>query len=469
MKIERKIILSYIFNIAFIVLIGIFSLNNMNLVLTKLKFVEIADDLNSSFLEMRISEKNYFLYKDWTALDDINNKISSVLGSIGATKADITRAIGDDKLMRLKEYLNRYARAIEELRSRSEKDLQSESKLRAEGQKLREFFKTITMLERKNVNHLILRSKWVLYISFLVILLLSVIGGRIVSRNIVHSMREIEGLAVSISKGDFTKIEETASNDECGSVIRAINIMSEELKNREEEIIQSKKLASLGTLTAGVAHELRNPLNNISMVAQNFVDMYDSLSRDQRIGLMGRVEEETKRIEEIVKNLLDFAKPKEADLKEEDINSTVRKAVKLMQNSLDISNIELNLSLDASVPHVFIDKSQMQQVLVNLILNAVQSMSGGGKLSIKTLSTVGDFVTIEVRDTGKGIPPEFLPHIFDPFFSTKGVEGTGLGLSISYGIIRNHRGTIKVESTLNVGTAFTIELPVYKKQEAKDG
>ncbi len=469
MKIERKIILSYIFNIAFIVLIGIFSLNNMNLVLTKLKFVEIADDLNSSFLEMRISEKNYFLYQDRTALDDIKNKISSVRESIGATKADITRAIGDDKLIRLKEYLNRYARAIEALRSRPEKDLQSESRLRAEGQKLREFFKTITRLERKNVNKLILRSKDVLYISFLIILLLSVIGGRIVSRNIVNSMREIEGLAVSISKGDFTKIEESASTDECGSVIRAINVMSDELKTREEEIIQSKKLASLGTLTAGVAHELRNPLNNISMVAQNFVDMYDSLSRDQRIELMGRVEEETTRLEEIVKNLLDFARPKEADLKEEDINSTVRKAVKLMQNTLDISNIDLNLSLAASVPHVFIDKSQMQQVLVNLILNAVQSMSAGGKLSIKTLGTGGDSVTIEVRDTGKGIPPEFLPHIFDPFFSTKGVEGTGLGMSISYGIIRNHKGTIRVESTVNVGTAFTIELPAYKKQEAKDG
>ncbi len=469
MKIERKIILSYIFNIAFIVLIGIFSLNNMNLVLTKLKFVEIADDLNSSFLEMRISEKNYFLYKDGTALDEINDKIRSVLKSIEAAQADITHAIGEDNLGQLKLYLNRYAAAIDAMKGHPADRVQSESKLRAEGQKLREFFKTITKLERNNVNDLILRSKEVLYIAFLVILLLSVIGGRIVSRNIVNSMREIEGLAVSISKGDFTKIEEIASNDECGSVIRAINVMSEELKNREEEIIQSKKLASLGTLTAGVAHELRNPLNNISMVAQNFVDMYDSLSRNQRIELVGKVEEETKRIEEIVKNLLDFAKPKEADLKEEDINSTVRKAVKLMQNTLDISNIELNLSLDASVPHVFIDKPQMQQVLVNLILNAVQSMSPRGRLSIKTLSTRKDFVTIEVRDTGKGIPPEFLPHIFDPFFSTKGVEGTGLGMSISYGIIRSHKGTIKVESTVNVGTAFTIELPAYKEQEAKNG
>jgi two-component system NtrC family sensor kinase len=468
-KIEHKIILSYVINIAFIVLIGIFSLNDMNLVLTKLKFVEIADDLNASFLEMRISEKNFFLYKDWSALNEINDKISVALKSIETAKDDIVRAIGDDKLRQLKLYLNRYSKAIDEMRSRKADNEQSESKLRGEGQRLREFFKTITMLERNNVNAIISRSKEVLFVSFLVILLLSVIGGRIVSRNIVTSMRQIESLAVSISKGSFKKIENVRSNDECGSVIRAINFMSDELRNREEEIIQSKKLASLGVLTAGVAHELRNPLNNISMLAQNFIEMYGSLNEDQRIELMERVEDETKRIEEIVKNLLDFAKPKMANLQEADINNTIRKAIKLMQNTLDISNIELNLSLDSSVPHVFIDKSQIQQVLVNLILNAVQSMSPHGKLSVSTHAGRGDSVTIEVTDTGKGIPPEFLPHIFDPFFSTKGVEGTGLGMSISYGIIKNHKGNIKVESTVNAGTTFTIELPAYKKQEAKYG
>jgi two-component system NtrC family sensor kinase len=464
MKIEHKIILSYVINIAFIVLIGIFSLNDMNLVLTKLKFVEIADDLNASFLEMRLSEKNFFLYKDWTALNEINDKISGALHSIEETKSDIIRAIGEDKLKQLKIYLGRYAKAIEEMRRHSADDVQSESRLRAEGQKLREFFKTITMLERKNVNTIILRSKKILFVSFLVILFLSAFSGHLISRKIVNSMRKIEGLAVSISKGSFQKIEDIKSNDEIGSVIGAINIMSEELKNRQEEIIQSKKLASLGILTAGVAHELTNPLNNISMIAQNFVEMYDSLSREQRLELMGSVEEETKRIEEIVRNLLDFAKPKAADLKETDINSTVQKSVKLMRNTLDISNIELDLSLDSSVPHVFIEEPQIQQVLVNLILNAVQAMSPRGKLFLKTLAGGGGgTVIIEVRDTGKGIPPEFLPYIFDPFFSTKGVEGTGLGMSISYGIIRNHKGHIKVESTVNVGTTFTIELPAYKK------
>jgi two-component system NtrC family sensor kinase len=470
MKIEHKIILSNIINVAFIVLIGIFSLNDMNLVLTNLKFVEIADDLNASFLEMRISEKNFFLYKERTALSEINHKISDVLKSIEAMKGDITSAIGKDNLKQLKICLNRYATAAGEMGDQSANDIQAESKLRGEGQKLRKFVKTINMLKRKKVNAIILRSKKILFGSFLAILFLSIFSGHLISRKIVNSMRKIEELAASISNGSFGRIEGIESKDEIGSVIGAINIMSEELKNRQEEIIQSKKLASLGILTAGVAHELTNPLNNISMIAQIFIEMYDSLSKERQLELICGVEEETKRIEEIVRNLVDFAKPKADALKAADINNTIRKSVKLMRNTLDISNIDLNLSLDDFIPQVFIDEPQMQQVLVNLILNAVQAMSPRGKLFLNTRAGGGGgSVIIEVRDTGKGIPPEFLPHVFDPFFSTKGVEGTGLGMSISYRIIKNHKGSIKVESTVNAGTTFTIELPVYSKEEAKYG
>jgi len=464
MKIEHKLMLSYVVNIVFIMVIGLFSLDSMNLTLTKLKFVEIADDLNSSFLEMRLSEKNYFLFKDRSALDEIEKNINVTLTSIEAVKNDIERAIGAENLNQLKIYINRYAKAIEEEKGLKKSGVRSELELRLEGRNLRDFFKTITQLERKNVNTLILRSKKVLLISFLVILLLSVVGGRLISRNIVNSMREIEGLAISISKGDFKKIEDITSNDECGAVVRAMNFMSDELKNREEEMIQSKKLASLGILTAGLAHELRNPLNNISMVAQNFIDMQDSLSRKQMVELMTRVEEETKRIEETVKNFLDFAKQREVHLKDADINDTIRQAVKLMQNALNISNIELTLSLDSSVPHVFIDEPQIQEVLINLMSNAIQAMSPGGKLFIVTHEgSAKDTVDIEVRDTGTGIPPEVLPNIFDPFFTTKGVDGTGLGMSISYGIVKKHKGTIKVESSVNIGTTFTVELPAHKE------
>ena len=286
----------------------------------------------------------------------------------------------------------------------------------------------------------------------------------------MHSLRAIEKVAGSISQGNFSKIEDIRSNDEFGSVINAINYMSEQLKTREEEIFQSKKLASLGVITAGVAHELVNPLNNISMISQNFVELYDNLNREKRIELMKSVAGETKRIEDIVKNLLNFSKPKEANMKKANINNTIRKSLKLMQNTLDISNIYTKLSLSSDVPPVLIDDNHIQQVLVNLILNAVQAMPSGGKLFIETrFSTDENTVRIVVSDTGTGIPKEFLPFIFDPFFSTKGVGGTGLGMWVSYEIVKNHKGNIKAVSSVGVGTTFTIELPVYTGKEAKDG
>jgi signal transduction histidine kinase len=284
----------------------------------------------------------------------------------------------------------------------------------------------------------------------------------------VRSLRKIENLAKTISLGNFSTIDGEMPADEFGSLMTAINSMSRELRNREEELIQSKKLASLGILTAGVAHELTNPLNNISMIAQNYIEYHDSLSKAKKIEMMNTVDGEAKRIEEIVKNLLDFSKPKEGNFTKTDINETIRKALPLVQNMLDISNIDLKLSLEPRVPRVFVDGHQIQQVFVNLIVNAVQATASGGELYISTYAdAAGDKVKVEIRDTGKGIPAEYLPHIFDPFFSTKGVSGTGLGLSVSYGIIKNHAGNIKVESEVGVGTTFTIELPAYKPPVAR--
>ena len=464
MKIENKIILSNVFNIGLILLIGFFAMQNLNLMLTKLRFVEIADDLNASFLEMRLSEKNYFLYHDESALLEIKEKIDSTEKSIAAVSNDISRAIGQQNLDLLQSHLSEYSEAIDEVKTNISHDVRIDAKLRAKGRGLREFSNTITSLERKGVNHIISRSKNVLFYSFWAILASAVIVSHFISQRILRSLRDIQRLAKSISQGNFHKIEGNMPADEFGTVIAAINSMSEELRNREEELIQSKKLASLGILTAGVAHELTNPLNNISMIAQNYQEFYDVLSEANRIELMKKIEGEAERIEEIVRNLLDFSKPKEAKLEERDINETVRKSLELMQNTLDISNVEVSTELGQGLPRVYIDDHQIQQVLVNLIVNAVHAMEHGGVLKLATRAGEdGQTVKVDVIDTGKGIAPEFLSHIFDPFFSTKGVGGTGLGLSVSYGIIKNHKGNIRVESTVGAGTTFTIELPVYNK------
>ena len=471
MKIENNIILSNVFNIVLILLVGFFAMENLNVMLTKLRFVEIADDLNASFLEMRISEKNYFLYGDEAALFEIRDKINSTAESIEAVRNDISRAIGEDNLEKLRGYLKRYSIAVEEIRRSRSRDIQMETMLRAAGRKLREFSEETTRLEKKKVNEIIASSKKVLFYSFWAIVVMAIVVSHFISQKMLRSLRDIEKLAKSISDGNFSGIKGVGGvpADEFGAVMSAINAMSEELKTREEELIQSKKLASLGVLTAGVAHELTNPLNNISMIAQNFVEYHDFLNKENRIELMKKVEGEAERIQEIVRNLLDFSKPKEANLKEADINDTVHKSLKLMQNTLDISNIETKLSLRTGLPHVFIDDHQIQQVLVNLILNAVHAMSPGGILYLSTeLCESGEAVSVRVRDTGKGIPPEYLSHIFDPFFTTKGVGGTGLGLSVSYGIIKNHKGNVKVESAVGSGTTFTIELPVCRGKEAGD-
>ena len=463
MRVEQKIFLSSAFNVALIVLIGFFAIQNLNLMLTKLRFVEIADDLNASFLEMRLSEKNYFLYKDESALFDIKDKIDKTMESIDAVSPDISRAIGEENLKLLKTYLSKYSEVVEALR-RAGRTEQTQTALRTEGKKLKEFSETITLLERKRVNDIITSSKKVLFYSFWAILFSAIVVSHFISQRIVKSLRKIESLAQSISEGNFRKMEVVKSGDEFGSLMKAINRMSEELSHREEQILQSKKLASLGILTAGVAHELTNPLNNISMIAQTYAEVYDKLSREDRIEFMNKVEGETERIREIIKNLLDFSKPKEANLKEADINAVIKRTLTLVQNMLDISNIDTRLNLEEALPGVFIDEHQIQQVLVNLITNAVQAMSSGGKLFISSRpGRRGASVKVTVMDSGKGISPEFLPHIFDPFFSTKGEGGTGLGLSVSYGIIKNHGGDIRVDSKLGVGTTFTIELPIYKE------
>ncbi len=468
MKIENKVILSNVINGAFIILIGFFAFQNMNLVLTKLRFVEIADDLNASFLEMRLSEKNYFLYKDKKALPAIQSNLEKTMATIQAVREDIIRAIGESDLRQLEGYLRSYSKVVDESVRAAPSDAQLEARLRAEGKKLKEFSDSITHLERKRVNDIILSSKNILIFSFWAILAFALLISHFISQKIVRSLREIERVTKSISEGNFHKIEGFRSKDELGSVITAINSMSEELGHREEQIIQSKKLASLGILTAGVAHEITNPLNNISMIAQTYDELYPQLSEKDRLEFMLKVDAETDRIRKIVKNLLDFSKPKDANPKEADINDVIHKTLTLVQNMIDVSNVETIVKLDEGLPPVFVDDHQIQQVLVNLITNAVQAMTAGGKLYIASRAGLaGESVEITVKDTGKGIAPEYLPHIFDPFFSTKGEGGTGLGLSVSYGIVKNHRGDIRVESKVGVGTTFTVELPRYQGDDKR--
>ncbi|MGA2735481.1 MAG: ATP-binding protein [Syntrophobacteraceae bacterium] len=466
MKIVHKIMVANFVNILLIAMTGFFAYRSLDQVLTKLRFMEIAEDLNSSFLEMRLAEKNYFLYGDRSALPEIEKKISAVFYVIEDSGPDILRAIGKGKTDQLESSLANYRQALKQAEVG---DMAVQTSVREAGQKLGAFTNYLTVTERAEVNRIITGSKKRLSLSLAFILLSAVGITSLMSFRVLSSLKRIEKATHFISEGDFSKIEPNKSRDECGLAISALISMAQELRNREEQVLEARKLASIGILIAGVAHEVGNPLNNISMLAQNFVDLYDNMGRDEHIEYMKRVEEETERIQRIVKDLLDFARPKKPDLKETFINNVVHKSMRLVHNMICICNIEAQLDLGDDLPSVYIDEHQIQGVLINLLTNALHASSPGDQLRLSTRFNPGTSrVEVEVEDAGKGIAPEMLPHIFDPFFTTKGASGTGLGLFVSYGIIKNHNGDLRVRSELGAGTCFTMELPVYRQIERSE-
>ena len=460
MKIEHKIYLSNAVHILLIVLICMFALQNLNTILTKFRFTMIAEGLNANFLEMRLAEKNYFFYGDVETFNNIQTRIDQTNMTILQVRPDIIRAVGAEKFTRLQEYLHVYAQLIGSISKTGHRDVTAQIKLREAGQNLKTFSEDITALEVESIGAIIIRSKNILRFSFLAVVLFAFLFSNLIVRNIGQSLRKVVDLTRAISRGNYPKIKEKPSNDEMGAVISAINTMAEELHNRGKEIVQSKRLASIGVLVAGVVHELNNPLNNISMIAQTYTEVYDGLSKEQRIGFMDQIDEQTERLRLIIHNLLDYAKPKEQHLTRAATNQVIKKTLSLVQNMLDISNIKITLALAEDLPDIYIDEHQIQQVLVNMAANAIQAMDKGGELRIASRYLPDDEkLEIEIGDNGKGIAPEFLDHIFDPFFTTKEEKGTGLGLWVSFGIIKNHQGNIRVTSQAGIGTTFIITVP----------
>ncbi len=469
MKIKQKVYFSNAVLIALIVLIGTFSLHDLNQILTKFRFTVIADELNASFLAMRLAEKNYLLYGDPDTLEEIEDILETSAASMDEVKADIIRAVGHDNYQQLKANLDEYQHSVEATRREATQAAGRKNRrdtlvrLRLAGRHLKEFSESITAMERERVGGIIAQSKTILLYSFLGVVFFALLFTYLIVANIGQSLRKVVELTEAIAKGNYGKEPVRILPNEMGAVIEAVNTMAGELQNREKEILQSKRLASIGILVTGVAHELNNPLNNISMIAQTYMEVYDNLEREQRIDFMQRVEEETERLRVIIKNLLDFSRPKEKHLVENEVNNVIQKTISLVQNMLNVSNIKLRLDFADNLPTVYIDEHQVQQVLVNITTNAIQAMGNTGRLTIVTRYLAGeDEVEIEIRDTGKGIEPKFMDHIFDPFFTTKEEGGTGLGLWVSYGIIRNHGGNLRVESSADVGTAFFVTLPSCK-------
>lgn len=266
--------------------------------------------------------------------------------------------------------------------------------------------------------------------------------------------------AAIVYKGD----KEVASIGFFHDMREEIRIKSE-LEKTQIQLLQAEKMSSLGKLSAGVAHQLNNPLGGITLYTKFLLEDYD-LADDVKKDL-NRILQEAQRCSATVKELLEFARQTSHMVKLHDLNGAMLRTMFLLENQALFQNIEIEKNFEENLPQVPVDIQQMNHVFMNIILNAAQAMDGKGKLTLTTrLAPKGDKVVVEIADTGPGIPEDVMKHIFEPFFTTKEEgKGTGLGLSMVYGIIEDHGGKITAKSKVGSGTAMTIELPLKTANE----
>jgi len=247
--------------------------------------------------------------------------------------------------------------------------------------------------------------------------------------------------------------------DNSGQIVGVLGIARDitEKKRLEQQVLNAEKLASIGKLAAGVAHEINNPLGGILNCLYNL--RKKSVSLERATEYLASMEEGLRRVQKIVRQLLDFSQQHDPELAPTEVNAIIERVLTLTSYAFEGTRVRLHRELGHELPSLLADRHMLEQVLMNLILNAVQAIRGEGVVTVRS-GHDGPWCTIEVEDTGCGIPPDVLPKIFDPFFTTKGQgEGTGLGLSVSLGIVERHGGEIAVKSQVSRGTTFIVRLP----------
>jgi two-component system sensor histidine kinase HydH len=276
------------------------------------------------------------------------------------------------------------------------------------------------------------------------------------SREVEIQYRTLSGEEKTLIIGTSCLFDE---NKEFKGAVAVIHDLTE-LKRYEEEAKRAERLSAVGNLAAGVAHEIRNPLNAISITAQRLKSEFiPQKDREEYKSFTQLILNEIKRLDDIINQFLSLAKAHELNLARVEMNGFLNEVVDLVEIEAEQKDIQVLRDLD-ELPEIRVDREELKKALLNIMLNGIQATDSGGKLAIRAhVADDHKLVTIAIEDSGKGIPPEKLSRIFQPYFSTK-EKGTGLGLSIAYRIISDHKGRIEVTSEVGKGTVFTVELPV---------
>ena len=474
LNIRQKIMIALTISVSAIGVVGGFSYHYLQAIEVKQRFVETVDDLRNVILEMRRYEKNYLLYGSLADLEEHRRYIKQALEMLETISPEVEKLEAAPKLEQLRREFAAYRKLMDQVRPHSPGgspplDLQKlEEQLRERGRALVELSQSLVTFEREKILKIIRTLKVQLLFSLAIFFPLGGFLIFIISRKVIQPLRVIEKTTLRIAGGNFKPLPVLDTRDETQRVVEAFNRMIQELGKRQDQLVQAKKMASLGILTAGIAHQLNNPLNNISTSCQILLEELGQCEVDFLKKMLTTMEQEVNRARDIVKGLLEFSRAREFTLKPIPLEDVVTRSIKFIS-----SQVPPGIDVVHQVPWdlvIHMDAQQMQEALLNLLMNAIQAIEeppGEVRITAQVDHKKQEAV-ITVEDTGVGIPQEDLPYIFDPFFSTKEAGGgTGLGLSIVYGIVEKHQGSVNVESKAGEGTRFTIRLPLQPAVEPR--
>jgi two-component system, NtrC family, sensor kinase len=412
-------------------------------------------------------EKNFFLYG--TNLEDAMQNVDEALALVERNRDTLLRREAPlqredvlDRLVRYSGLLGELERSVSTEEASAVMTSGIEAGLRENGAIIVQQALALATYENEQITRWmdLIRKIPIYFLVFLFVMMSY--ASFYLSRRFMKPLNNLIDSTQRIARGDFNRVAPVSRfQDEFATVVEAINRMLRELENRQASLIESHKLRAVGILTAGVAHEINNPLNNIMLTSHALLEEYKDLSEQEQMEMVRDIIQETERSRNIVRNLLDFTRESKSMMEPLDLGAVLQSTVKLALNQAKVCGSRIVLEIEPGLPNIQGDRQQLQQVFLNLILNALDAVGQEGQVSIAATRSAEDgFLRIQVQDNGSGIPEHVLPHIFDPFYTTKPVgKGTGLGLCVSLGIIVKHGGRIEVNSELGLYTLFTVILP----------
>jgi two-component system, NtrC family, sensor kinase len=462
-SIRTRIMLAFGLIFALCVTVTLWSMYALSDVQDKIHSLELADSYTSEIQEARRYEKNFLLYG--TNLADALEHLQRAEELLQSSPPTVRRIMGAATFATMGRLAGEYRRHLEEIRAAPDETARkrTEAELRRSGAQMVDHALEFRARERDAVHHMLTLARRVPFLFLAAVLALMVFIGAFLARHILTALWRFTEYAKRIGSGDFRPITPVRTyRDEFSHLAVALNRMVLELDHREKVLVESHKLRAIGTLVAGVAHELNNPLNNIMLTAAMLDEDYRTLSDDEKLAMVRDVIGETERSQRIVRNLLDFARESEAGIEPLDLGRAVDEAVQLVANQVRMRKAHLDVRVPAMLPPVHGDRQMLSHVFVNLILNALDAVPERGSIAID-VHPDGEpgYLAVDVSDNGPGIPEHLRSRIFDPFFTTKPQgRGTGLGLSVSQGILRKLGGYIRLRSRLGEGSTFTVVLPI---------